>query len=285
LDASTKNDTASRSGGDEAMAQAKSSTSKNATKTTSARAKSRPAVAATKNTKPAAVRKSATRKPAPAPAPVHVEPVVAAVPQAPERRKPGRIALKLALTLALMTVVGGVAGFGTWSAFSSTTQNTGNTFAAGTVIIGDNDGGTTPMLSFANASPGTTDTSCVTVTYTGSLASSVRLYGTTSGTGLDQYLNLVVTRGSGAAGFDDCTGFTPDPTDLIGAGNGVIYSGTLQGFPDNYGAALVDPVAGSPESWTNPESHQYRFVVTVADNNAAQGLDASQSFTWEARNN
>jgi hypothetical protein len=25
--------------------------------------------------------------------------------------------------------------------------------------------------------------------------------------------------------------------------------------------------------------------VTVADNNAAQGLDASQSFTWEARNN
>lgn len=239
--------------------------------------------------KPASVKKSQPSKvtasaPAKQPERQPEQPVAPVVVEQP--RKAGRTGIKLAITLALMAVIGGAAGIGTWSAFSSTTENTGNSFASGTVIISDNDGGgTSPMLSFANASPGTTDTSCITVTYTGSLPSSVRLFGTTAGTGLDQYLNLVVTRGTGAAGFDDCTGFSPDATDYVGSGNGVVYSGTLQSFPDAYGSAIVDPLAGSPESWTNPESHQYRFAVTVQDNNNAQGLNASQSFTWEARNN
>ena len=44
--------------------------------------------------------------------------------------------------------------------------------------------------------PGNTDTGCIKVSYAGSLASEVRLYGTTSGTGLDAYLDLTVTRGT-----------------------------------------------------------------------------------------
>jgi hypothetical protein len=253
------------------MPQASRTTSRSAsTKATSVRTTRKPAPSRTRAT---------TKVPAAA-----VESTTTTTATEPQKRM--KTGFKLALTLALMAVIGGAAGFGTWSAFSATTENTGNTFATGTVVIGDSDGGgTSPMLALADASPGTTDTSCITVTYTGSLPSSVHLYGTTAGTGLDQYLNLVVTRGSGAAGFDDCTGFTSDTTDYIGSGNGVIYSGTLQGFPDAYGSAIVDPVAGSPESWTNPESHEYRFAVTVQDNTNAQGLNASQSFTWEARNN
>lgn len=193
----------------------------------------------------------------------------------------GRTGLKLALTLLLMAVIGGVAGVGTWSAFSSTTENTGNTFAAGTVVIGDNDGGSSPMFTFANAKPGQADTpSCITVTYTGSLASSVRLYGTTtSADNLDQYLDLVVTRGSGATGastWDDCTGFTADAV-------GVVYSGTLKDFVDNYDAPGID----DGEVWASPESHQYKFEVTLnsAAPNTMQGKSATQTFTWEARNN
>ena len=45
----------------------------------------------------------------------------------------------------------------------------------------------------------------------------------------------------------------------------------------------MDPVAATPESWTTGEVHAYRFEVTLT-NDAAQGLDATQSFTWEARN-
>lgn len=205
-------------------------------------------------------------------------PVVAARPRS------NRPALKVAIALVLMAFIGAGAGVGTWSAFSATTDNTGNSFEAGTVIISDNDSGTA-MLALVNAKPGDTDQSCINVTYTGTLASSVRLFGTTGGNGLDQYLDLVVTRGSGAAGFDNCTGFTADAANYIGAGAGVIYNGTLQGFADTYAAGIVDPTSGTPEVWTTGESHTYRFAVTLQDNNAAQGLNATQSFTWEARNN
>jgi predicted ribosomally synthesized peptide with SipW-like signal peptide len=204
--------------------------------------------------------------------------------EGPANRKRGGLATKVALTMLILALLGVIVGVGTWSAFSSTTQNSGNSFATGTVILTDDDAGGA-MLSLANAKPGDSDTSCIIVTYTGTLPANVRLYGTTGGTGLDQYLDLVVTRGTKAAGsFDSCTGFTADATNYIGAGAGVVYSGTLQGWADNYGAGLVDPTSGTPEVWTNPESHTYRFVITVQDNNAAQGLTATQTFTWEARN-
>ena len=192
---------------------------------------------------------------------------------------------KVALTLLVFVMIGVTLRVGTWSAFSATTDNAGNTFSAGTVTLTDNDAGGA-LLSLSNAKPGNTDTGCITVSYTGSLPSTVRLYGTTGGTGLDQYLDLKITRGSfaSAPAFDSCTGFTADATDYIGAGTGVIYNGTLQGYADDYTTGLVDPTAGTPESWTNPESHVYQIQVTVQDNNLAQGLNATQTFTWEARN-
>ena len=191
---------------------------------------------------------------------------------------------KAALSLLVVGLLG-IALAGTWSAFSATTDNEGNTFSAGTVTLSDNDAGSA-IFTLSGAAPGNSDTGCITVSYTGSLPSTVRLYGTTAGTGLDQYLDLKITRGtfSTAPAFDSCTGFTADATNYIGAGAGVIYNGTLQGFADNYTAGLVDPTAGTPESWTNPESHVYQIQVTVQDNDAAQGKNATQTFTWEARN-
>ena len=114
----------------------------------------------------------------------------------------------------------------------------------------------------------------------------MRLYGTTTGSGLDPYLDLTVTRGSfsSAPAFDACTTFTADSTDYIGAGSGVIYSGTLQVFADGYAAGLVDPTAGSLESWTSGETHVYKLRVTVQNNASAQAKNASQTFSWEARN-
>jgi predicted ribosomally synthesized peptide with SipW-like signal peptide len=202
----------------------------------------------------------------------------------PSDRTRGGLGTKVGLTMLMLALLGIIVGVGTWSAFSATTQNSGNSFASGTVILSDDDAGGA-MLALANAKPGDSDTACIIVTYTGTLPANVRLYGTTGGTGLDQYLDLVVTRGTKAAGsFDSCAGFTADATNYIGAGAGVVYTGTLQGYADTFAAGLVDPTAGTPEVWTNPESHTYRFVVTVQDNNAAQGLTATQTFTWEARN-
>lgn len=193
------------------------------------------------------------------------------------------MARKLLLTLLVLGGLAAVSGAATYSAFSSQTSNTGNSFAAGTVLITDNDVNTA-MLSLSNAQPGSTDTSCILVTYSGSLSSTVKLYGSIAGA-LAPYLTLTITRGDDPTPiFDDCVGFQPDLTDYIGAGQGVIYQGALSAFPASYAAGLVDPVAGSPETWTATEARTYRFVVSVVDDNNAQGQTATASFTWEARN-
>jgi hypothetical protein len=187
------------------------------------------------------------------------------------------------LTLLLVGVVGAVAGLGSYAVFTATTGNTGNSFASGTVAIEDNDSGTA-MLALANAKPGDTDTSCIRIRYTGTLDATVRLHGSVSGS-LASYLTLTVTRGTDSSpSFDSCTNFTADGTNYIGAGAGVVYSGPLSSFPATYAAGLVDPTSGSPETWGQDEAHSYRFVVTLQDDNAAQGLSGTASFTWEARN-
>ena len=58
----------------------------------------------------------------------------------------------------------------------------------------------------------------------------------------------------------------------------------MQAFPDSYAAGVQDPRSSIPEAWTTGETHTYRFALTVADNDAAQGLSYTQTFTWEARN-
>lgn len=189
---------------------------------------------------------------------------------------------KLLLTGLLVGLVAAVVGTA-FSAFSSTTDNSGNSFAAGTVLVSDNDSGTA-MLSLSGAKPGDSDTSCIKLTYTGTLDSTVRLYASVSGA-LAPYLTLTVTRGTEAApSFDSCASFTPDATSYIGSGAGVIYSGLLSAFPATYAAGLVDPLAASPETWSTSESHSYRFVVSLNNDEAAQALSGSASFTWEARN-
>jgi hypothetical protein len=193
------------------------------------------------------------------------------------------LATKLALTGLALTVFGAAFGW-TFSTFTSATNNAANTFTAGTVTVSDNDSGSA-MLALSGAKPGDSDTSCIRVSYTGSLPSTVRLYGTTTGTGLDAYLTLTVTRGTLPSGtFDNCTGFTADATNYIGAGSGVVYSGTLQAYPDDYAAGLVDPTSGTPETWATNEQHDYKLVITLANTDAAQGKNATQAFTWEARN-
>jgi predicted ribosomally synthesized peptide with SipW-like signal peptide len=210
----------------------------------------------------------------------HVSPDVA---RPNEDRKKSRVGLKLLITAVVLGLVGVVGGLGTWSAFSDTTENDSNSFQSGSVTIEDDDNGST-MFSLTGMKPGDPAvTRCIDVTYTGSLDASVRMYGTTGGTGLAQYLNVTVTRGEKNAAFSGCGDFVADSTDYIGQGAGVVYSGTLDGFADSYAAANVDPTTGSPETWTTGEDHAYRFQVSLVDDNNAQAKTASQTFTWEAR--
>ena len=190
---------------------------------------------------------------------------------------------RMYLTLLLVAAIGLVSGSATWSAFSDSTDNSSNSFAAGTVAIDDNDAGA-DLLSLANAKRGDLQTGCIKVSYSGSLNATVSLSAGTTGL-LADYLDITVTRGSAAATFPLCVGFSPDGTDYIGQGSGVIYKGPLSGFPQS-GAPLVDPTPGSPDTWSNGDNHVYQVAVELPANAPAggQGLSSTLTLTWEAKN-
>jgi hypothetical protein len=187
---------------------------------------------------------------------------------------------KLLLSLLVVGAIGAVAGWGAYSAFTATTTNSGNTITAGTVAIAQHAGATT-LYSGSDMGPGSSIVKCVRVTYTGSLASSVKLYasaGITNGSAF----NLQVERGSGLSSPDNtmnCTGFSTSST---------AFNGTLDTLATTY-AGGVDGKAGGG-AWATNDAVDYRFTVTVVDDatpNAHTSALASgaHSFTWEARNN
>ncbi len=181
---------------------------------------------------------------------------------------------------AQLRLAGSIAGLGAFSAFSSTTTNSGNTFAAGTVVLADNDLDAA-MYQVTNQKPGVTTEKCIKVTYTGSLPATVRLYTTSTIAASGQYVNLVVTPGTQATStFPDCTGFTP-------ASGGAAFTGTLSGFGTTHGSyanGLVVVPAGET-NWENTDAVVYRFQVSVQDNDLAQGLSiAAHSYSWQAQN-
>lgn len=180
--------------------------------------------------------------------------------------------LRAFLAGAIVTGAIAVLTGGTYAAFFSRTQSVGNTFAAGTVALTDNDSGSRMFNASGMRPAGPPKVSCISVTYNGSLDASVRLYASSvSSSGVEPYLDLKVETGTSTTGFDDCTGFSSIQT---------LYDGTLAAYPTTYGGAIVDPDG----PWTTGEGHTYRFTVSVQDQAAAQGRTGSATFTWEARN-
>ena len=190
---------------------------------------------------------------------------------------------KVLLTLVVVGVAGSLAAFGVFSAFSSTTTNPNNQFAAGTVTIGDNDSNAA-LYSVTNAAPGATVTKCIKVTYSGSLDANVRLYTTDTIGSLGQYVDLTITPGSfpGAPPANmDCIGFTAD--------GAAIFRNTLQNFATNhnsYANGLID-FPGRNTNWAQTDAVVYQVTATLqsgAPNSAAGTNTGLHAFTWEARN-
>jgi hypothetical protein len=187
---------------------------------------------------------------------------------------------KILLSALVLGAGGLAAGAGTWSAFSATTGNPGNGFSAGTVTLGDNDAGAALVSLPAAARPGDSSTRCIRVSYSGSLPAQVRLHASVTG-GLADHLTLTVTRGTQASpSFPSCAGFTADTADYGHGANGILYQGKVSGLPASWASAIADPAA----SWANGDARVYRYAVTVDNTPAAQGLSASATFNWEARN-
>ena len=187
---------------------------------------------------------------------------------------------RLVFAALLLGVVGSIAGYGVFSAFTATTTNTGNSYAAGTVVISQHTGATT-LYTGTNKGPGSTTTGCVRITDGGTLAASVELYASAGITNGSNF-NLKVERGSGLTTLDNtmsCAGFTASST---------AYDGPLGSFPTAY-AGGIDGKA-SNGAWAQNDSVDYRFTISVVDDTTPNAHTAavgtgSHTFTWEARNN
>ena len=187
---------------------------------------------------------------------------------------------KFLLSALVVAVLGSIAAFGVFAAFSQTTVNSGNSFAAGTVTIGDNDAGSA-LYNVSNRKPGDSVTSCIRVTYSGTLTSDVHLYTADPIGAIGPYVNLTIDAGTQpAAVFPSCTGFTADA-------GGPLFNGTLAGFSaahNSYANGVVDYPGTVATSWSPSDVVVYRFTVSLQDNNSAAGLaSGSHAFTWEAR--
>lgn len=159
----------------------------------------------------------------------------------------------------------------TWSAFTSTTSNSGNSFEAGTIAITDDDAGTA-MFAVGGLLPGDSVQRCINVTNAGSTAfTSVALAGAPSGA-LASALHLTIDRGTGAAGGagSGCAGFSAVASAIIDT--------TLDAVP-----TTVSPLVDT-SSWNAGATRSYRFTVTLdaAAGNAMQGATAAADFTWQA---
>ena len=188
------------------------------------------------------------------------------------------IGKKLLLTVAAVGAAGSLAALGTYSAFSSTTSNSGNSFAAGSVALGDNDGGSTPLYGVSAARPNVNTVKCIEVSYTGSLDADVKLYTTSTVNASASNINLTIEKGtsSGSTGFPDCGTFTSQAT---------IYSGSLSNFAatKNSYANGIAANPGSATKWVTNDTLVYRFTVSVGDSGSG-ATSGTHAFTWEAQN-
>jgi hypothetical protein len=190
---------------------------------------------------------------------------------------------RIFVTVAVLALMAGVAVFSTSAAFTATSSNPGNRIEAGTVAIGDSDAGTGALYNALNQKPGSGNgpaAACIRVTYSGSLASSVKLYSSAIANGSS--FRLKVERGSGLTGPAadmNCTGF---------AASNTAFDATLDTFPTTY-AGGVDGKAGGA-AWASGDSVDYRFTIYTVDDSTPNAHTTAKdsgahSFTWEAQNN
>jgi hypothetical protein len=192
--------------------------------------------------------------------------------------------LKIFITAAVLALMAGVAVFTTSAAFTATSSNPGNLIEAGTVSIGDSDAGTGKLYNALAQKPGAGNgptAACIRVTYSGSLASSVKLYRSAVTNG--SQFHLTIERGGNSLtspGSDmNCTGFNPAST---------AFDNTLDQLGTSYGAGVDGKDLGA--AWSSGQSVDYRFTIYPVDDSTPNAHTSAvdtgaHSFTWEAQNN
>ncbi len=195
-----------------------------------------------------------------------------------------RRVLRAAAPVAGLLAAGLLVWQGSYAAFSATTDNTGNAWASGNVVL-KNDGAagtgtyavsSTPAAFNVSAmKPGDTGVKCIVVESSGSLASAVKFYtANVTSNALSNQMTMKVDL--------DTTGAKPNCNSFVVGSTP--YNSSLSGLSAaaGFGTGLGTwaPTGGAAKYAT------YRFTWTLPSGVAstAMGLTAGADFIWEAQN-
>ncbi len=191
--------------------------------------------------------------------------------------------LRAAAPLAGLLIAALLVWQGSNAAFSATTDNTGDAWATGNLLLTNNGGGavyagtTAALFNEVNLKPGNTGFKCITVESTGSLAGNLRLYrGAITGTNsaaLSAVLDVTVDAVAVAAATNvqaNCTGYT-------GGSGGALYNGTLSALPTTYAGATGMAVAGG----TQRVAYRIGWTLNAGAGNSVQSSSAAANLVWE----
>lgn len=178
-----------------------------------------------------------------------------------------------------------VAGLMVWqgstAAFTSTTRNAGNSWAAGQVALTDDDAGRAGF-TVENLVPGQSGEKCILVTSNSTVAGEVRAYvqnlAGSGASGLEDRIKLQVERGTGG-NFNDCTGFAPVPGALPAQS-----LSTLAQVNSDYasGGAIWDTEGRAGESSTYRGRWSFDTEgMTQPQIDALQGSKVTIDLVWE----
>ena len=191
------------------------------------------------------------------------------------RRTPGApggpgFAVRVACVIAGMLLSGVVVWDSSGAAFSSQTGNPASNWAAGSVSIGDDDGGAA-MFSASGLQPGDSGSKCIAVTYTGSAAASVRVYAQALTGTLGAYLNVTLEQGVNGT-FASCPPFAAEVTAPT------VTMSSLAAARTNFGTGFG---TWAPTGAT--QTKVYRVSWSLAADNAAASRSAGLTLRWEAQ--
>ncbi len=162
---------------------------------------------------------------------------------------------------------------GSSAVFSSTTSNGSNSWTLGSVTLADDDTGSA-LFTATGLTPGTTGSNCITVTYSGTVATAVKLYASASADAASaaQYLDMTIVEGTGG-GFGSCGAFVAGTT---------IYTGTLSTFTSTkvaYGSGVGTWAPSSAGS----KVYKITYTLNAAVPSAKQSAVTTCTFQWEAQ--
>ncbi|MGT2425685.1 hypothetical protein [Amnibacterium kyonggiense] len=192
-------------------------------------------------------------------------------------RRIGRLSGLIAAGVAIVGTGSGVMA-ASYSAFSAQTSNASNSWSTGNVALTNDTGSAMFTGTNQQMNAGVPTSRCITVTSSGSLASTVKFYASafTETNSLGAHITLQVLAGSGSTNPSTCAGFTQ---------SSVVYNGTLEALGTG-GSAHTNYATGLSTSWTPTgsaaETKQFQFTWTY-DTTTPMSSSATATFTWETQ--